>query len=1155
MNTPRQNHLSDLLKSFDHLDSPASKANTTDTGAFESDAERECLLHLDLAGDDGANGIDGRSFHEPVRRPGADGRDGEDASPARPGQNAASATIEIGYLSNSRDRGIVSIAGSAVMPGHSRQPIEASHPIGDSGYIFIDATGGRAGNGGRGGDGQPGARGHKGRNATRYSSGGNGGPGGDGGDAGNPSDGEGGGDGGRITLVVDAEDQGLLMLLKGDLSGGDLGFAGEPAKGGPGGPGGPGGSSYHWTESQSYTDSQGKRQTRTVMRSNPGGFQGPSGRSGSPSRRRARDGRSGNDGKLSIIVNHANGSKQQYDSPYDLELVSFDISSEYEILEPDSLVSVDNVTVRNCGGMPTPPNYSIRTFLPSDDWLLCENIDLVLPHSLSPDESYTFSDSGLRLRLADVIVSGPRKRGFTLDHPISPVAYMESGIDRPFRDFEKGEIVEVRFPIELTDVIALNSLAPGESTRVRYGITNVGSETFDDGLTFRSVQTGARLLGGDVDLGQLLFFDDADEPCDLLEQEFRRAVRKLAPGETRWIETRIGIRASSDVIAYQAFVLGVDLHAQRPQSSDRHDQYRRIDYRRETIRVSETYRRDEGSRFLLIANQKTDVDAIQKWTQLADYFGSGLDVWDVAYYGFLDLVRKVNEDRSILEDWAGMTVIIPNNYYATAAGKTTALNQLAKTQFLRAAADYNISFYVVGDSRTGGEKLLETSLIPISDEKSPSGLKTQKAFIKRIRKLSKYVARSGEVVGGVTSGAADVAAAALGSVHEFPIDKRTFLFQPDARWLVEEARDLQRKLTKVDPLHRWVIVHRYDTGDTDTSWGFFRKRNVGKLEVRRTLDSSKGSAVLFEADAIDVADESFINSKQNKHGIFLALKFEDKVDRFIRLVSERTFPRFNENYIDRPLTDDEIKQIGHELIDSILVDLYNEQHVARNCRTWGLGGVRPLMPKLNYFAERSLNYGVTFRQMKENEASIGLLIDLLGNIRYMAWRSKTIWDSLFIPTALFKRSRAVSAYMLNRVDRITASIFGPKMTWWDKWTAPEDYDPFGTAKNKVPQGAARDLADKLIEQTESELRKQNVSLNKYTSVQTFPGLTYDPELLQETDRVMSGEVYDRLVEQERQADVARAQLEYEVAKQRSELLVPLETEQATPQAVPTPTRL
>ncbi len=113
-----------------------------------------------------------------------------------------------------------------------------------------------------------------------------------------------------------------------------------------------------------------------------------------------------------------------------------------------------------------------------------------------------------------------------------------------------------------------------------------------------------------------------------------------------------------------------------------------------------------------------------------------------------------------------------------------------------------------------------TALIPVSDEKSPSQLATQRDFLKEVKRWTKYIERSRDVVGGASGDVRDFADTSLGAVHQFDINKRTFLFQPDRKWLEAEARRLQRKLRKLDPLHRWVIVHRYDTGDTDTSWGF-----------------------------------------------------------------------------------------------------------------------------------------------------------------------------------------------------------------------------------------------------------------------------------------------------------------------------------------------
>ncbi len=947
------------------------------------------------------------------------------------------------------------------------------------------------------------------------------------------------------------------MLLKGDLRGGEIGFAGEAGVGGEGGKGGRGGSACHWTTTSTYTDSKGNTRTRVHHHHNPGGSDGHPGRHGASSNYRARDGAPGNCGLLRIIVVAPDGSQDEYASPYDLELIDFDVAREYVILEPDSLVSIDNVVVQNTGGMPTPDNFTIRISIESDRWLIHDGVDLVLPRSLDPGETFTFSNQGLRVRLGDHVVDSPRKRSFRLQQPVSPTATMESGIGRPFRQFENSQLIRLQFPVELKAITSLNSIAPGESTRVIWAVTNRSQETFGQQYLLRAARSSIKLLGGDVDPEQLLFFGIDERPFDLVRAPFVKPIQDLSPGETQVFETRIGVKDHSDVVAYQGFVIGADLDLQRPKSSLASDEYRCVDYRRTFIRVSERYHREEGSRFLLIANQKTTLNDIDNWTQLADYFGSSLDVWDVSYYGFLDLARAVNKDKSLLEQWRGMTIIVPNNYYQTPTGTTVAFQQLAKAQFIRAAADFDICFYIVGDSRTGGADALQKSLIPVDDGKSPSQLKTQKDFLRAVSRWNKYVERNQAVVGGATSTADEFADVSLGAVHEFDINKRTLLFQPKQQWLAEEANRLAKKLQRDDPLHRWVIVHRYDTGDTDTSWGFFRRRKVGTLEARRTLDSTKGSAVLFEVDSIDAIDRDFIESDANKHGMFLALKFEDKVDRFIRLVSERVFPRFRERYVDRPLTDEEVQKIGASLVNAILADIYNEQKVAREAKTWGPTGVRALMPKLNYLAERSLNYGVTFEQMEENPANLTLLYDLVAGIQFIANESKSIWDSWLVPTSVFKRSRAVSAHLQNRCDRIVTSIFGKDPSWWDKMTGPDDdYNPFGQAKKKKPKGIERQIADREIEKRLKALQARKTPLDQFSVAKQYPGLSYDPDLLDKSVRVLSGEQYDQYVKAERQESRMRYETERSVRSKRADLLVPLqkadtiktETQVATPSA-------
>ncbi len=292
-----------------------------DPGCFASDGEIDCLVELDLRGGDGIDGRDGNLIFSPRPANGADGRRGEDASPATAGRRAAAATLELTYPNQKSDSGAIAISGIAVASDGSSHPIDVTRVIGEQGYVFIRAVGGKGGNGGRGGNGQPGAPGSPGRDATRFSNGTDGGPGGDGGDAGNPSDGQPGGDGGDITLQIDHQHLGLLMLVTGDLSGGDIGFAGERGLGGQGGPGGPGGSSYHWTTTHRTGGKNG--QTHTVHHSNPGGSTGRSGRDGAPSSYRAHDGNPGKNGRLRILVNGPDGVRTQYESPYYRERVPY----------------------------------------------------------------------------------------------------------------------------------------------------------------------------------------------------------------------------------------------------------------------------------------------------------------------------------------------------------------------------------------------------------------------------------------------------------------------------------------------------------------------------------------------------------------------------------------------------------------------------------------------------------------------------------------------------------------------------------------------------------------------------------------------------------------------------------------------------------------
>src|SRR5690606_10493776 len=137
------------------------------------------------------------------------------------------------------------------------------------------------------------------------------------------------------------------------------------------GSGGSGGSGYSWTESESYTDSNGNRQTRTTHHSKPGGSRGRSGRDGRAGRAVLRAGPNGEAGSVSIEVHDEGGRATSYRSRYDVRLVSFEHRNANDdgIYEPEEKVSVSRVSIQNTGGMPLPKHHDVVVRVADDGWI------------------------------------------------------------------------------------------------------------------------------------------------------------------------------------------------------------------------------------------------------------------------------------------------------------------------------------------------------------------------------------------------------------------------------------------------------------------------------------------------------------------------------------------------------------------------------------------------------------------------------------------------------------------------------------------------------------------------------------------------------------------------------------------------------------------
>ncbi len=499
----------------------------------------EDLLVLDVSGAKGRDGRDGLSHAGRQAPQGRDGQAGSDATTPESGQHGGD--IELVLSSRPEVAGAVELSGRIAFPDVGERAVRESLPIGEMGFLRLVARGGDGGRGGHGGDGEAGGRGHDGSDATRWSSGEDGGPGGDGGDGGGGSSGARGGNGGRIVARVDHRDTHLLMLLQHETAAGEGGPAGVNGRGGAGGPGGRGGSAHHWTTTSTefHRDSQGRTQPRTVTHHhhNPGGSDGPRGRSGRDGRALLQPGPGGSPGNFRILVDLDRRSVQ-FLSRYEVEIVDYDLHIQDHFAEPTSEIVVARLRVKNSGGMPTPFNHPVLIHLGDTRWVDPRPHVLQIPRSLQPGEQYTFADETLVATVPDidfVPVGDPLHEV----ERVNPLA-KQSGVNRYFDNRHPRKDFVVAFPGEIEQLRSLESQVPGSAALFRMEVVN--RSRLDLG---RNSPSG-RALRVHLDLQNLELSDhlmllDLHGTKLVWGEGYSREIDLLPAGQSVTLETIIGV--------------------------------------------------------------------------------------------------------------------------------------------------------------------------------------------------------------------------------------------------------------------------------------------------------------------------------------------------------------------------------------------------------------------------------------------------------------------------------------------------------------------------------------------------------------------------------------------------------------------------------------
>ncbi len=922
------------------------------------------LLRVDVTGPAGADGRHGApgasgSFA------GQDGGRGGDATEAHAGQNGGAILVTL----SEPTRGQVRLTGERVAPDGSRTAIDETRDVGDYGFIDLVAMGGAGGHGGNGGDGGHGATGRRGSDATRYSSGGNGGPGGDGGDGGNATSGANGGAGGTVVVRVREEETHLLMLIRRSVSGGSGGQPGRNGQGGYAGSGGAGGSSHSWTTTEHYTDAQGNAQTRTHWHHNPGGSDGPSGYPGRAAVAPVHAGADGADGRYAIEVVDAAGRITTYPERYDLRLISFEHASENEdgIYEPGERVRVFDLKVRNVGGMPTPKHQKILLHLKSDAMVHPEDESLELPPSLAAGYEVVLSAKPLHLRLGDYRPTGPAD-AWSVTQTIRHGAYMPA-VERAFTHYEtEGSVAlgrfDIRFPVELTDVECLHSLAGGQASS----------------LAFTVVSRSQRMFGAEGDLGRALriklFLSDSElSDADVvatdpegralsLDAGHVREIPRLRPEEAMRFEYVLGVGAEAEEYAAARVWLSLDLgHVERPLET------RPIQYRDHEIRVARRYQHTPGARTVLVVSHRTSADTLAAWQVAAEHLGFPLDILDLSYEGRLDPLGPRDDGPSILERVDAGTLIVLNDVVETPQGATPA-STFFDLERVRDAIARGLDVAFVGEPAD------LAALVPQAAAEAEARFDEEGDLVSAIAK---------------TDGPVD---------FELALHRIGFWFEAPTETLVaERAFALSKRLAARFPARRFIVVYHHHVERTHEGY-VVRRWRAGSLRVLSLTVPGQGRVLEAQVNEAMRASPDYPVSLENLSVLLLARGFDERLTLLAKMAH---------GAID---TD-----AARALLDAMLVDLAAEQQsilVTGFRKGLGRDDLLKNLPLLCALADRAARGDLDV----DPESELGReLCRFVGRLRFLTTSQVRLWEW---PLLFLRRSVSLRGATLRLLERFVA---------------------------------------------------------------------------------------------------------------------------------------
>ncbi|KAI0542648.1 hypothetical protein GGR58DRAFT_509987 [Xylaria digitata] len=479
------------------------------------------------------------------------------------------------------------------------------------------------------------------------------------GSAGHGGNGGDGGDGGTIEIVLHEDQAHLLIPVKWDLSGGKGGRPGKHGQPGRGGRGGKGGKGYECNTAQLVARAATRLQELRNPWVSPGackchggqghctgcdsrpllqthkqveGLDGLNGHSGTPGTSVLHNGVDGLQGKVTIVVQKSDGSRQEYSSLYSLKLTDFDVEDENRdgIFEPGEHLFVRRITVQNSGGMPSPTR-SIQLSMVESDWFkLVDGHDsrTFLP-SIREGSSVTI-DGPIKVRIREREQHEiPETGALFIRHEAIRLNATVPQIEREISDFKFNRVIEIKYPCELRNFQALATVAHGSQSKLSFEVYNHGSVSIGPrGYNSRVVE---------IDVSFPAAFGELELEPDQWRESVTITSGDIQGGRGLVLERQFRIHNNAQ--SYQHIAALFKLYLSKPKQStpDGQDEVNLVHVIEIRMQVSDHYTINPGASFLLVTNSETGGERARSIRRfINNSLGMEIDTWNISLYAGLD---------------------------------------------------------------------------------------------------------------------------------------------------------------------------------------------------------------------------------------------------------------------------------------------------------------------------------------------------------------------------------------------------------------------------------------------------------------------------------------------------------------------------------------